>query len=429
VASLPQAESNSQMAEQFDSIDAPSHLVPYDENLLERARTQWQFGDWQSLANLDRDTLQHHPDRAKLVLLAAAGRLQIGQASEARQYILLAQDWGCSKKHISQILISGVHNSIGIAAAIGSQHQRVALHFGKAIQIGTPSSDTKLLTQARIAKQTNQLSYRLTDVDYKVKKIERKNTDLENKKEAQLTKEKYTDLKIKFSSDAYIDEFINDISSFFKNNSIIYVDIGAYIGEVFTKFILSEKISIKEAHLIEPNPESYIQLQEAVKFSKLQNCSSYHVGISNDPGLAKFKSAKSMTKRVRADIHDEKPSSYFEIECRKLEEVLTSFSDIHINLMKIDVEGEELDVIKSGERLFVEQRIDVLYIEVGLNQYGKQQTYFGDIDLVLQGHGYRLFKFYEQKNEWIDDSPLLRRCNAAYLSSKFASIFKYSKLK
>jgi hypothetical protein len=152
-ASLPQAESKSQMAEQFDSIDAASHLVPYDENLLERARTQWQFGDWHSLVKLDRDTLQHHPDRAKLALLAAAGRLQIGQESEARQYIRLAQDWGCSKKYISQVLISGVHNTIGMAAAIGGQQQRSALHFEKAISVGSPSSDIQLLTQARTAHQ------------------------------------------------------------------------------------------------------------------------------------------------------------------------------------------------------------------------------------------------------------------------------------
>ena len=156
VATQPQAEINSQMADQLDSLGTSSHLVPYDENLLERARTQWQFGDWHSLARLERDTLQHHPDRAKLVLLAAAGRLQIGQDSEARQYIGLAQDWGCSKKNISQILISGVHNSIGMAAAIGAQQQRAALHFEKAIRIGSPNSDIKLLTQART---TNQISH------------------------------------------------------------------------------------------------------------------------------------------------------------------------------------------------------------------------------------------------------------------------------
>jgi hypothetical protein len=79
------------------------HVVPYDENLLERSRTQWHFGDWESLAKLERDTLQHHPDRAKLALLAAAGHLQQGNSQEARQFTRLAQDWGCSKKLISQI--------------------------------------------------------------------------------------------------------------------------------------------------------------------------------------------------------------------------------------------------------------------------------------------------------------------------------------
>ena len=148
-------QSDSQMTESVDAVDAPSHLVPYDENLLERARTQWHFGDWQSLANLDRDTLQHHPDRSKLVLLAAAGKLQIGEVTEARQYIRLAQDWGCGRQLISQVLISGVHNSIGMAAAVGAQEQRAALHFEKAMRVGSPSSDVKLLTQARVAHQLN----------------------------------------------------------------------------------------------------------------------------------------------------------------------------------------------------------------------------------------------------------------------------------
>lgn len=132
-------------------------LAPYDENLLERARTQWQFGDWQSLAGLDRDTLQHNPDRAKLTLLAAAGRLQTGQDAEARQYIRLAQDWGVSKKLISQILIAGVHNSLGRSAALAGQQPQALKHFESAIRVGTPGGDIRLLAQARINEQLQQL--------------------------------------------------------------------------------------------------------------------------------------------------------------------------------------------------------------------------------------------------------------------------------
>jgi len=135
----------------------PASLVPYDENLLERARTQWQFGDWESLAKLEPGTLQHHPDRARLALLAAAGRLQTDKIDEARHYIRLAKDWGVSKKLLTRILAAGVHNSLGRAAAIGNQPHRALQHFENAIQIGTPGADAKLLTQARAGEQLNQL--------------------------------------------------------------------------------------------------------------------------------------------------------------------------------------------------------------------------------------------------------------------------------
>ena len=131
--------------------------MPYDESLLERSRTQWQFGDWDSLAQLERDTLQHHPDRAKLALLAAAGHLQQGNAQAARQFTRLAQDWGCSKKLISQILISGVHNSLGRAAAVSGQAQRALQHFQSAIQAGAANSEVRLLSAARVNQQLTQL--------------------------------------------------------------------------------------------------------------------------------------------------------------------------------------------------------------------------------------------------------------------------------
>lgn len=132
-------------------------IVPYDEHLLERARTQWQFGDWQSLAAIGRDNLEHHPDRAKLVLLVAVGRLQIGASDEARQLLQLAQDWGCSRRLIAQTLISGTYNSLGRAAIAGHQENRALSHFSQAVALGAPGSDTKLLTQARVMTQCKNM--------------------------------------------------------------------------------------------------------------------------------------------------------------------------------------------------------------------------------------------------------------------------------
>ena len=142
---------------QVTDVHVDQVVMPYDETLLERARTQWQFGDWQSLAGMERDDLQHHPQRAKLALLVAAAHLQLNDSAAARQLIRLAEDWGCSKRLISQILVGGVYNSLGRASAIASQERRALKHFESAISIGTPEAELRLLVHARVGEQLSQL--------------------------------------------------------------------------------------------------------------------------------------------------------------------------------------------------------------------------------------------------------------------------------
>jgi hypothetical protein len=142
----------------IERIDAPetSNFVPYDENLLERSRTQWQFGDWESLCALSRNELQHHPDRSKLAILAAAGHQQIGEMSETKAWVRLASEWGCSQRLIRQILIAGAQNTIARAAALSGLDQKALLLFEAAVDSGSPNAD-RLVKQARVAHQFEQL--------------------------------------------------------------------------------------------------------------------------------------------------------------------------------------------------------------------------------------------------------------------------------
>lgn len=144
-------------SELVETDELKAQLVPYDESLLERSRTQWQFGDWKTLTQLQRETLQHHPDRAKLALLAAAGHQQLGDMQVTRQFVRLAQEWGCNKKLVSQILIAGVHNTLGRAAVIHGRQQKALQHFEKAVKIAIPTGDWRLLSQARVREELTQL--------------------------------------------------------------------------------------------------------------------------------------------------------------------------------------------------------------------------------------------------------------------------------
>lgn len=393
------------------SQDSPEAcIVAYDENLLERARTQWQFGDWQSLAQLNRDILQHHPDRAKLALLAAAGRLQTDKAADAKQFIRLAQDWGISKKLIIQILIAGVHNSLGRAAAIGNQEHRALQHFEKAIVIGHPEADVHLLLKARTRQQIDQLGLSKAMSEQKKISIASKNAKMSVSLGSRSNK-----------GDADIDDLVSDLEFFFNGRAITYVDVGAYLGDVFLKFKKSAKqFRIHEAHLFEPNPASYAQLKQNIgdqdAFVHL-----YSLAVGHDQDSVQFLAAKSMTKALTGGPEDKSGcNGIFTARCVSLDSQSTIFTDGKINLLKIDVEGKELDVLSSAHNMLTRQSVDIIYIEVGFNRQGTQQTYFADIDQFLQPLGYRVLRIYEQKEEWMSGLPLLRRANLAYVSEKFA---------
>lgn len=129
--------------------------APYDPELLERSRMQWQFGDWNSLTKIDIDTLEHHPQRAKLALVVACAWQQLNDHTIARRFIKLAKEWGCDKKIMAQLLIAGVYNTLGRSAAIEGNDTRAQTYFRLAVKGG--GGDERLASHARSTNEIGQL--------------------------------------------------------------------------------------------------------------------------------------------------------------------------------------------------------------------------------------------------------------------------------
>jgi hypothetical protein len=131
--------------------------LPHDVHLLERARALWQFGEWRALAALDADALTHHPDRAKLALLAATGHCQCGQTTEARLLARKAIEWGADSDLVKRMLLSGVHNSLARAAALAGMEERVRRHFEDALKVGLPGGTGPMAVRARAENELTQV--------------------------------------------------------------------------------------------------------------------------------------------------------------------------------------------------------------------------------------------------------------------------------
>lgn len=226
-----------------------------------------------------------------------------------------------------------------------------------------------------------------------------------------------------------VEAFIRDIEPFFYRKNINYVDVGAFEGKVFAK-MLSSRLAIGEAHLIEPNPETFAVLKrEAESIFNKRSLNLYNVAIGEKNKCVTMKAARTMTRVIEngpsEDLVNQENSNTFTVSCLTLDEIAKSFTNGRISILKIDVEGYEAQALSGASKLLSEQRVDVVYIEAGGDPNGTQQTYYRIIDDIMLKHGYRLFRIYEQMHEWMEDAPFLRRMNLAYFSSKFAESHPY----
>lgn len=127
-------------------------LEGHDENALARAKTHWFFGEWHQLAALDMDSLHAHPDRDRFALLTASAHQQLGDHDNARKYTRMALDWGCPPRVVAQVLIAGVHNTLGRASVLKQDEVRIVRHFEASVAaIGT--RDTALMSHARSVRE------------------------------------------------------------------------------------------------------------------------------------------------------------------------------------------------------------------------------------------------------------------------------------
>ncbi|MGB9988657.1 hypothetical protein [Pseudoduganella rhizocola] len=120
-------------------IAGPDERAGLGEELSDRVRELWRRSDWPGLSLLSEHDISLHPEKGHIALLIAAAWLQIGNMAEVRRYALLSRSWGGEKKQIARLLIAGVHQTLGRAAAISGEETRALEHMRKSLI--APGSD------------------------------------------------------------------------------------------------------------------------------------------------------------------------------------------------------------------------------------------------------------------------------------------------
>jgi FkbM family methyltransferase len=119
-----------------------------------------------------------------------------------------------------------------------------------------------------------------------------------------------------------------------------FIDCGAYIGDsaiVFEKYFNPRKI-----YAFEPDIENYASLIETIKLNDLKKVVPIKVGVGANEDKVNFLLWHSLSKII-SDNSDNK------IEVTTIDKYVTDKS-LNVGLIKMDIEGLELDALKGAKR-------------------------------------------------------------------------------
>lgn len=154
----------------------------------------------------------------------------------------------------------------------------------------------------------------------------------------------------------------------------VFVDVGAGIG-LWTLAAAWQLSHAGEVLAFEPNPRTNELLQDSVQMNRnlgmLASVTVSGAAISDQPGRAKLIAPKADTARGRInesqDIPSE-PSCVFEVDSVTLDDQLGKLAEVR--LIRIDVPGNELTILRSAGRTLRSGRVRLLDIPLTASQCG-----------------------------------------------------------
>lgn len=174
-------------------------------------------------------------------------------------------------------------------------------------------------------------------------------------------------------------------------------DVGANIGQYS---LLASKLVGEKGHIyaFEPSPDVIDRLRHHLEINGADNVELVCKAAADRCGTAKFYPANELgnqgvgsllpAEEYRAQIRSGSP---IEVEVITLDEFCDEHAIDHIDVLKIDVEGFDLDVIKGAERVLARSPDVVVLAEVEpLNLVQRGLTH-GDFIQYMAERGFRAY--------------------------------------
>lgn len=201
------------------------------------------------------------------------------------------------------------------------------------------------------------------------------------------------------------------------NQKFIILDIGGGIGASLKLF--AENFPDKKIIVFEPVTENFDAIKE--RFPHNKNIELIKTAVGNEESEIEINIAGRITSSSLlqlvadpdSDVFNEKNLGQVRVEKIKIVRLDDVFSDCkdEIGIMKIDVQGFEMDVLKGAESTLGRTNIIVLEVNNHEGYLGSAKYY--DIDSYLRNHNFSLYNIFPS----IIDDGKLKEWDIIYLNN------------
>ena len=158
--------------------------------------------------------------------------------------------------------------------------------------------------------------------------------------------------KIKHDSDfTYIlkPSYEQELEPYFHVPEGVFIDVGAHAGK--WAIFVANRYPRTRVYALEPNSDTFSYLSENVRLNKLENVTAINLAISDKTGPASLRAASDWTGLSKLAESDKEHCQ--NIMALTLDDFILRYQvrPKEIRLIKIDVEGHEIRVLKGMEAL------------------------------------------------------------------------------
>jgi FkbM family methyltransferase len=207
---------------------------------------------------------------------------------------------------------------------------------------------------------------------------------------------------------------------FDNDSNMVIFDVGAYIGEV-TK-VYGRLFPSARIYCFEPFDGSF---QKLVRLSDNKLVHPHQMALSDQPGKIKLYVNEDLTCNSFFPRPTSGPTYYslkaehtgqIEVDSMTIDAFCEKENIKQIDIVKLDVEGAELRVLKGACDKLSKHAISLIYTEVMFTVHYEGGCMFHELTGFLEQYGYTLYNLYNLKRA---KNGQIRWGNAIFLSPQF----------